>query len=105
MKTVRRHFSFFLLLAFFLAVTPPEFLHDLLGHDDTHCRFHADLTLEQRHVHCKILQVQSLKYVNPGEHFSLSPDYFFHKYLFSAISFEPGISVHLASLRAPPSCS
>jgi|WetSurMetagenome_2_1015567.scaffolds.fasta_scaffold317187_2 hypothetical protein len=103
MKMMYRQTSALLLLAFFLAITPPELLHELLGHEDTHCLYHPDLSLEKQHVHCNILQVQAMKYIGPEDGPAAFPANYFNNPLFPLVQFPPVASVDLPDLRAPPS--
>jgi hypothetical protein len=102
MKLLSRHISLYLLLSFLLAVTPTEFLHGLLGHEDTTCRYHADLAIESRHVHCTILQVQIQQYVSPEKKPLPESCFSFFSYPVPCLSYHPETSVNLSSLRAPP---
>jgi hypothetical protein len=102
MFCVRRYISVVLLVCFIPVITPKEFIHALMGHDDTECYWHSDVTVDKIHQHCKILQITASAFVADLKNI-LSPGTV-HKtcYFFSAQSFISGISFHISYLRGPP---
>ena len=103
MIKIRRFISILLLASFLPILVPRELVHNLFGHDDTQDHYHAAITIEKAHKHCRILQVtfstfiSHLKNIIPEKKFTGS------FYCFTELSFIPSISVNLSSLRAPPS--
>lgn len=59
-----RHIASGLILTFIIALIPNEYVHFLYGHEDTHCHYHPELTLEKRHHHCQILRHQFSVFVD-----------------------------------------
>ena len=59
-----RHIASGLILIFIIALIPNEYVHFLYGHEDTHCHYHPELTLEKRHHHCQILRHQFSVFVD-----------------------------------------
>lgn len=53
-----------LILLLFLAIIPHESWHLLMNHNDTHCEFHHENTIEQKHQHCEMLafEISSFEY-------------------------------------------
>ncbi|TRZ71660.1 MAG: hypothetical protein D4R97_06510 [Bacteroidetes bacterium] len=103
MFKVNRYISIFLLVCFLPVVTPREFIHDLLGHEDTLDIYHSTATLEKLHKHCSILQVTFSSFVSYLKNFLFQKEFYNSFYSFPHQSFIPGVSVNLSSLRAPPS--
>jgi hypothetical protein len=99
---IRRYISIALFICFIPVITPKEFIHDLMGHNDTDCLWHPDKTVNKAHQHCKILQITASAFVAELKIFSIQT---FHQksiYFFSSHSFISGISFHISNLRAPP---
>ena len=59
----KTHISSILLLLF-IAIIPHETWHLLMNHNDTHCEFHHENTIEQKHQHCEMLafEISSFEY-------------------------------------------
>jgi hypothetical protein len=102
MFNIRRQISILLLVCFLPVITPKEFIHALLGHDDTECYYHSDLTIDKIHRHCKILQITASSFIADLKNYLLHSVFQRAIYFFSAQSFISGISFHLSHLRAPP---
>jgi hypothetical protein len=102
MFSIRGHISVLLFVCILPVITPKEFIHALLGHDDTECYGHSGLTINKIHQHCKILQITASSFVSELKKIVLHN--FFQKanYFFSSKSFISGISFQLSFLRAPP---
>jgi len=102
MLRIRQNIALFLLVCFLPVVTPKEFIHSLFGHEDTHCHYHPDLTIEKAHRHCGILQVTASSFVS--EFKTVLPGKIVNNFVcfFPDQSFISGISYHLSFLRAPP---
>jgi hypothetical protein len=100
--SIRSHISVVLLVCFLPVITPKEFIHAFMGHEDSECNGHSALTIDKVHQHCKILQITASSFVAEFRNF-LFPGHFQKEiWSFPAQSFIPGISFHLSSLRAPP---
>jgi len=53
---LRKIFSIFLLLVFFIETTPDGLLHLLANHEDTHDVHLNENVVGEKHIHCKALQ-------------------------------------------------
>ena len=102
MFNIRRQISILLLVCFLPVITPKEFIHALLGHDDTECYYHSDLTIDKIHRHCKILQIMASSFVAELKSFLIPTLFQKTLYFFSTQSFISDISFHLSYLRGPP---
>jgi hypothetical protein len=102
MFCIRRYISVLLLVCLLPVITPKEFIHALMGHDDTECYYHSNLTVGKIHQHCKILQITASSFIADLKNYLLHSVFQRAIYFFSARSFIYGISFHLSYLRAPP---
>jgi hypothetical protein len=102
MFCIRRYIPVVLLISFLPVITPKEFIHALMGHTDTECYWHSDVTISKIHQHCKILQITASSFVAEIKNFLIPRLLQKTIYFFSAQSFVSGISFHLSFLRAPP---
>jgi hypothetical protein len=102
LRPANKYISIALLLVLSVYLSPRYYVHELYGHEDTHCHPGALLTLEPRHHHCKILQLSEAVFL-----IEKPLPVSFHTILFSILSealftcFKPenNESIHL---RGPP---
>ena len=66
MPNLRKYTSWLLLTVFGYILTPAVLLHELHGHEDTHCIPGAVASFEVQHVHCKSLQIEAQVFTSPG---------------------------------------
>jgi hypothetical protein len=100
--SIRHHISVVLLVCFLPVITPKEFIHAFLGHEDTECNGHPALTIDKVHQHCKILQITASSFLGGLKKSPLPGIFRKASYFFSAQTFISGVSIHLSFLRAPP---
>jgi hypothetical protein len=102
MSGFTRLISFLLLVVFGLILIPFSLLHELYGHEDTHCTPGESTSIETQHTHCKILQIEAQVYTTPAtvKLLSVPAILTFWKIQQQAI---PSFATMLyADLRAPP---
>jgi hypothetical protein len=92
----------FLFMVFALILFPKELVHELYGHHDTHCHPGLKTSLEPRHTHCKILQLEAFLFTTP--HLSGLKSYLFtitKVRVFPSTAVQKSI-IHYNQLRGPP---
>jgi hypothetical protein len=65
MTGATKNISFLLLFVFGFILLPFSLIHELHGHEDTHCAPGKRTTLDIQHIHCKILQIEAQVYTAP----------------------------------------
>ena len=89
-------------MIFGFALTPHFFLHELMGHEDTHCHPGTKVTVEPFHQHCKILQLELQVYTTPS-YIIHACDYFDYETLrVPAAPMKVALIVSCFYLRGPP---
>jgi hypothetical protein len=66
MSAIKKHIAWFLVFLFGYLITPAGLIHELHGHDDTHCTPGKTASIEIQHVHCKILQIEAQVFTTPA---------------------------------------
>jgi hypothetical protein len=102
MSGLRINIARSLLLVFSVILVPREFIHGLYGHEDTRCVPGSEPTLEQKHHHCAILQIEAPVFNTPAAT-SLSPsEPVQNAIVLTAISSVVFTILFYFNLRAPP---
>jgi hypothetical protein len=57
LRQATKHVSIVLLLVLSFYLSPRFYVHELYGHEDTHCHSGASSAIEPLHHHCEILQL------------------------------------------------
>jgi hypothetical protein len=65
MSQLSRYTSQFLLIVFGYILTPAALIHEFQGHEDTSCMPGTTASIETKHLHCKLLQIEAQVYTSP----------------------------------------
>jgi hypothetical protein len=101
MLKISKYASWFLLFIFSFIQIPVELIHELHGHEETHCH-PGELKFENQHVHCKMLQIEAQTYTPPalvvlGQDSGIDTSFFI-----VSIAKESCASIPFSDPRAPP---
>lgn len=102
MQGFRIHIARVLLVVFGFILTPNELIHEFFGHEDTRCNPGKIVTIEQKHVHCSILRLETRVFTPPSPA-NANPRLSCLQASFPALTvFSSRAIYHYANLRAPP---
>jgi len=102
MSGLRINIARFLLLVFSIILSPKEFFHDLYGHEDTLCIPGSEHTLEPKHHHCAILQIEAPVFDTPPSTSIIPLELVQNSIALTATSSVVFTILFYFNLRAPP---
>jgi hypothetical protein len=106
-KQVIKIVSWVMLLVFFVAVAPKEYLHEVLfhHHDTVHPLYKkGEIVITPKHIHCEFLGFAFAPYIASPPQTLTFREVTVHitSYVLSAYQFSYSSAHHVASLRGPP---
>lgn len=101
MPSIRKYVSWFLLVLFSFILIPVELIHELHGHEETHCQ-PGELKFENQHVHCKMLQIEAQTYTPPALVVLGQDPGIYASFFIVSIENESCASILFSDPRAPP---
>jgi len=100
--SVRKYIAILLLLTISLFIVPKEYIHDFYGHNDTQDISGKDITLNNSHHHCQILNYNTPNYIFQQKTFLLPVSFIEQSVLtYRQFSYIIPFSTYF-NLRAPP---
>ncbi len=102
---IQKIVSGWMLVVFFFAITPHQFVHDVINHHhDTVDFFHTDMEVSSHHTHCDFLHVVHAPFT--GVYTVHQSGVFFKHVVFvaPAVSFYAAERLFYIDLRGPPFC-
>lgn len=56
LHNLRQNIASGLMFLLCIILMPVDYIHEIYGHDDTHCHPHTQMTFDKQHHHCELLQ-------------------------------------------------